>query len=649
MPDLNTQRPSIQPLLGQRLTLVMFWLLSRLPARWAFAVGERLGKLLYQFAGSRRAIAARNIELCLPELTPTQRDALLREHFRYTGRAVAETALAWCGGSAVDQIPLRIHGLDHLKAAQADNTPVILLSAHFLCVELAARLIGQHIDMAVIYKPMRKKPLLDQAMRRSRQRTLLGVYPRNDLRGILKSLKQGIPTWYAGDQDYGVDHSVFVPFMGVPAATITGLTGLARLSQARVVPVFFHVNEQGNGYEVEFKPALNGFPSRSEALDAQWMNAVIEPAIRARPAQYLWSHRRFKHPPPGERSAYPNTLQKAHNRVRGATVVIGPAWVGDLVMAQSLFKTLKAQAPHAPIDVVTPAWGRNLIARMPEVRRAIVLDIAHGELKLGKRLQLARTLRANQYEHAIVLPRSAKAALPVGLAGIRQRTGYLGEHRYGLLNDIRPLDRTVLYRTVDRFVALAHTTPPASAPDCPQPQLTSTAAEQRASLKALGLSVASERILTLCPGADYGPAKRWPPEYFAALAQRFITEGWQVWLLGSAGDRAITQTIQASAPKAIDLTGQTSLAQAVDLLALSTVVVSNDSGLMHIAAATGQPVVALYGSSDPQYTPPLSDQAQVIYHNLDCSPCFARHCPLGHLNCLRGITPDEVAKAIKEI
>ncbi len=339
----------------------------------------------------------------------------------------------------------------------------------------------------------------------------------------------------------------------------------------------------------------------------------------------------------------------AHRSLANSVLVVGPAWVGDMVMAQSLFKALKREDSSSQIDVIAPGWSEPLLARMPEVRRAITLPVAHGELGLAKRWRLGRKLRDAGYNQAIILPRSAKAAVVPWVAGIPVRTGYRGEHRYGLLNDIRPLDKNRLYRTVDRFVALATDTQRTAIgvekPEIIPPQLTSTPAQQASAMQAHGL-ITNTPALALCPGAEYGPAKRWPAEYFAALARDYLAADWQVWLLGSGKDTEFTRNISEQAKGVMDLAGKTSLAQAIDLLAASDAVVSNDSGLMHIAAATGTPLVAVYGSSDPQYTPPLSDQAKVLYLNLECSPCFERECPLGHLNCLRELTPTKVSTAL---
>lgn len=334
-----------------------------------------------------------------------------------------------------------------------------------------------------------------------------------------------------------------------------------------------------------------------------------------------------------------------------AVLVVGPAWVGDMVMAQSLFMTLHQREPVPAIDVIAPPWSLPLLERMPEVRHAVTLDVAHGELALPRRWRTGRALRSGDYEQGIVLPRSAKAALPLLAARIPRRTGYRGELRYGLLNDIRPLDRDRLYRTVDRFVALGlppdH---PLPAP-APSPRLEVPEGNGERACNALGIEAATidQPVLALCPGAEFGPAKRWPEAHFASLARAQMDAGWRVWLFGSDKDAQITARITELAPGCEDLAGRTSLAQAIDLLASSTAVVSNDSGLMHVAAATGRPLVALYGSSDPGYTPPLSERARIVYHGLSCSPCFQRECPLGHLNCLRGMEPREVSAALDEV
>lgn len=329
-------------------------------------------------------------------------------------------------------------------------------------------------------------------------------------------------------------------------------------------------------------------------------------------------------------------------------LVIGPAWVGDMVLAQSLFKALKQRHPSCRLDVVATAWTLPVLARMPEVDEGIALDVGHGALALGKRLALGRELRPRNYERAIVLPNSFKSAIVPFIARARRRTGFLGELRYGLLNDRRKLDKKVLPKTVDRFVALGLEPNEPLPKNLPLPELIASRENTLHALNAVSHAVPQVPVLALCPGAEYGPAKRWPAEYFVEVARAKLAQGWEVWLFGSEREATITRQIDArSGGRCLDLGGRTTLAEAIDLMSQATVVVSNDSGLMHVAAALGRRVIALYGSSDPRHTPPMSAKAKVLYLKLDCSPCFKRECPLGHLNCLKGIAPPQVLAAIQ--
>jgi heptosyltransferase-2 len=327
-------------------------------------------------------------------------------------------------------------------------------------------------------------------------------------------------------------------------------------------------------------------------------------------------------------------------------LVVGPAWVGDMVMAQSLFMTLKAQRPDRAIDILAPGWSLPLIARMGEVRAGIEMPLGHGEFDLKLRRRLGHALRDAGYGQAIVLPRSFKSALAPFFARIPRRTGYRGELRYGLLNDIRPLDEGLLPRTVDRFVALGGEPGAPLPPPIPLPRLRVDPARQQALIETLGLTEdRAHPCIALMPGAEYGPAKQWPG--FGALAAQLVAAGRRVWIFGSPKEEALGAAIAAQAGAgARNLCGRTALADAVDLIGLCRAAVSNDSGLMHIAAATGVPLVAIYGSSTPEYTPPLTQTAAILWRRLPCSPCFARNCPLGHTDCLHGIPPAEILAAL---
>lgn len=333
----------------------------------------------------------------------------------------------------------------------------------------------------------------------------------------------------------------------------------------------------------------------------------------------------------------------AHNPI----LVVGPSWVGDMVMAQSLYKTLKLRS-NAPVDVLAPGWSRAVLARMPEVRKSIELPLGHGEFAWRRRRQLGRSLAGEGYGWAIVLPRSFKSALTPFHAGIPVRTGYRGEMRWGLINDVRPLDRTILPRTVDRFVALGLPRDTELPPQIPPPRLEVNEESQQRLCGKFGLDPQLPAV-AMMPGAEYGPAKCWPLEYFAQLAQRLDDEGLQVWILGSDNDRVAGEQVCKLAPGSVNLCGRTRIEDAIDILALANAAVTNDSGLMHIAAAVGTHVIAIYGSTTPAFTPALTANKFELFLDLECSPCFQRECPLGHLRCLREIDPDRVFQALSTL
>ncbi|MGL4563882.1 MAG: lipopolysaccharide heptosyltransferase II [Halioglobus sp.] len=329
-------------------------------------------------------------------------------------------------------------------------------------------------------------------------------------------------------------------------------------------------------------------------------------------------------------------------------LVVGPAWVGDMVMSQVLYAYLQQTRPGVTIDVLAPPWSQPLLQRMPEVRRAIPLPVGHGELGLGRRWRLGRALRSRHYDQALLLPNSLKSALVPLIAGIPRRTGWRGELRYGLVNDLRLLDEQALPLMVQRFVALALDAGGALPSPLPAPRLSVDADQARRCREQLGLAP-DRPLLALCPGAEFGGAKRWPAASYGELARHYLAQGWQVALFGSANDRAVTGAVRqytAGHDLCFDLAGRTRLAEAVDLLSLATAVVSNDSGLMHIAAALARPLVVIYGATSPGFTPPLNANAAILASAIDCAPCFQRECPLGHHRCMRDTPVERVAGAL---
>lgn len=334
-----------------------------------------------------------------------------------------------------------------------------------------------------------------------------------------------------------------------------------------------------------------------------------------------------------------------HNNI----LIVGPAWVGDMVMAQCLFKVLKAKQPAATIDVLAPEWSLPLLSRMPEVAASITMPIGHGRLALGERYRLAKSLRDKAYTEAIVLPNSFKSALIPWWAHIPKRTGWLGELRFGLLNDWRRLDPARYPLMIERFMALGLAPNTPLPKPYPIPELHASLTAQADALTKYQLTT-TQPVLALCPGAEFGPAKRWPASHFADIANQKLNEGWQVWIFGSPKDKPVADEIMAlTDQRCIHLAGRTRLDEAIDLLALASLVVSNDSGLMHIAAALQRPLVALYGPTSAQFTPPLHPKAKMLTLKLPCQPCFKRECPLKHQQCMRDLQPNKVLNAMTEL
>ncbi|MDD4963123.1 MAG: lipopolysaccharide heptosyltransferase II [Gallionella sp.] len=323
-------------------------------------------------------------------------------------------------------------------------------------------------------------------------------------------------------------------------------------------------------------------------------------------------------------------------------LVIAPSWVGDNMLMQPMLMRLKQRHPDSQIDVLAPPWTAGLLNAMPEVAKVLINPFPHGALHLLQRYRLGKQLRAEHYQQVLVLPNSLKSALVAFFANIPLRTGFVGESRYGLLNDARKLDKQALLLMVERFAQLAEMPNGEIPRPLPNPVLQVSEAQCRYTLDKLALSL-HKPVTVFCPGAEYGAAKRWPTSYFADIALRLHAQGEAVWLLGSGKDKAVADEInQLTGNHCNNLCGRTDLSDALAILACAQRVISNDSGLMHLAAALDKPLIALFGSSSPQFTPPLSPNAKVVQYPIACSPCFKRVCPLGHFDCMMQLTPDKV-------
>ena len=339
-------------------------------------------------------------------------------------------------------------------------------------------------------------------------------------------------------------------------------------------------------------------------------------------------------------------------------LIIAPNWIGDAVMSQPLLAELKAQHPDSNIDVLASTWVAPVYRTCNEVSEVIEAKFEHKQLQWALRKQLAKDLQAKNYQACFILPNSFKSALIPWLANIPFRVGYRGELRYGLINvSLENPSKVNRPPMVEHYLALTKLLQDGdeNSLDTLTPTLNvATQAKQSVEQHLASTNINTNSLFVFCPGAEYGPTKRWPTAHFARLAKNLVAEhaSAQVILLGGKGDHALAQEIQTQAHIPANLhnwCGSTSLDEAIALISMAKAVVSNDSGLMHIAAALKIPQVAIFGSSDPAHTPPLSNKAKVLWLNLPCSPCHKKICPLGHLQCLNDILPEQVLATLNTL
>jgi len=328
----------------------------------------------------------------------------------------------------------------------------------------------------------------------------------------------------------------------------------------------------------------------------------------------------------------------------GRPILIVPyMWIGDFVRCHTVVRLLRTRFPNAPVDVLTTTMVAPLLDYMPGVRKGVVGDLPRKRLALRQHRALATRLRAERYGRALIMPRTWKSALAPFLAGIPQRTGFVGEMRFGLVNDLRRGERA-LPRMVDRCAALALPKDAGLPADYPLPRLDVAPAEIGAWRQRLGLGSARP-VAAFAPGA-VGPSKRWPAASYAEAARRLADQGFAIWILGGPGERALAEEIRAGSDKVRDLTGP-DLRNAILALSAADVAVSNDSGLLHVAAALGTPSIGIFGPTSPWHWAPLNPLAAVVEPTTEvsCRPCHKPTCRYGHHRCMRDIPAEQVVAA----
>jgi len=334
-------------------------------------------------------------------------------------------------------------------------------------------------------------------------------------------------------------------------------------------------------------------------------------------------------------------------------LIVGPSWVGDAVMAQTLYKLIKDSNKDAQIEVLSPNWSMPILERMEEVSRSITSPFNHGELKIKDRFDIGKQLREECYQRAIVMTNSLKSSLIPFFAKIPIRTGWLGEMRFGLINDIRSKEKSKYPLMIEQFAKLSINPIEDLNKQLPYPSLRIDSCN----LKELfiNLEIDSEKpSIAICPGAEFGPAKKWPSKYYAEVCNEYLISGWNVLAFGSLNDEITGDSIQERIDKELsdhfyNLIGKTSLIDVIDLLSHCKKVVTNDSGLMHIAAAVNTPLVAVYGPSSPQFTPPLIDNHVVLRKSEGFDKTREGSEEHGYHESLIAIKPSEVLEGLDSL
>ena len=334
-------------------------------------------------------------------------------------------------------------------------------------------------------------------------------------------------------------------------------------------------------------------------------------------------------------------------------LIVGPSWVGDAVMAQTLYKLLKESNKDSKIEVLSPNWSINILDRMEEVSKSIASPFNHGELKMKARFDFAKQLREEGYERAIVMTNSLKSSLIPFFAKIPVRTGWLGEMRFGLINDLRLKEKRKNPLMIEQFAKLSVNPHADLNKSLPYPSLRIDSHNLKEQLINLGID-SEKPSLAICPGAEFGPAKKWPPNYYAEVCNEYLSNSWNVLVFGSQNDQITGNIIQEAIDKKFsdhffNLTGKTSLIDVIDLLSHCKKVVTNDSGLMHIAAAVNTPLVAVYGPSSPQFTPPLIHNHVVLRKSEGFDKKREGSEDHGYHESLISLKPSEVLEALSRL
>ena len=620
-------------------------IVAALPLPVLFAFGQFLGVCACMFSGKYRRLATRNLEIAFAnEKSACELRQLVRRHFRRLG------ANLLCSAKLTQMLPEKI--LEHVEVENIEamarefraGVPVVLVLSHLGTWEVFAQLMPKFVGFvrnASVYQGL-GNPFIDEHVRRTRSQTGLELFDRHDgFDPVIELLRSGGGVGVLSDQHAG-DHGVWTPFFGRLASTSPLPALLAKRTRAALIAAGVYTTGRAR-WRMVFTERFDQTGASVAVLTSK-INQVIEQQIRRAPEDWFWVHNRWKTPQPNfllahyKRGIYLPPGISARDLKPFRIVIRSSNWLGDAVMSVPAVRAIKKGRPDvhvtiAAADKIAPMW--KLI---PEVDA--IIPFANGSL-----FSVVRLLRQQSpFDVAILFPNSLRAALETWLSGIPRRVGYRGHWRSWLVNQIvrEPRKPGPPEHHSLRFLRIAREC--GAEPSESQWALLTPHARGSDQLSTLNPQALK---IGLCPGAEYGPAKRWLPERFAEAAVKITAQSSAQWILfGTKNDVAIGEQIAAAIEdRCVNRIGKTTLDQLIDELRQCRLLLTNDTGTMHLAALLGVPVVAVFGSTEPRLTGPLGNGHTILRHHVECSPCFLRECPID-FRCMNAVSADEVAGAV---
>jgi heptosyltransferase-2 len=610
---------------------------AALPLPFLFAFGQFLGICAWMFSGNYRRLATRNLEIAFAnEKSPRELRQLVRRHFMRLGANLLSSA-------KLTQMPpekilerVEVENIESMAREFRAGVPVVLVLSHLGTWEVFAQLMPKFVGFvrnASVYQGLGNR-FINNHVRRTRSQTGLELFDRHDgFEPVIDLLRSGGGVGVLSDQHAG-DHGVWTPFFGRLASTSPLPALLAKRTRAALIAAGVY-NTGHARWRMVFTERFDETGASVAVLTSK-INRVIEQQILRAPEDWFWVHNRWKTPQPNfllahyKRGIYLPPGISARDLKPLRILIRSSNWLGDAVMSVSAVRAIKNGRPDVHVTIAAPDKIAPMWKLIPEVDAIIPLPDA-------SLLSVVRQLRQQMpFDVAILFPNSLRVALETWLSRIPQRVGYRGHWRSWFVNQIvrEPRKPGPAEHHLLRFLRIARDCG-AETSDIEVPNLNQTS------------NLKPQTLLGLCPGAEYGPAKRWLPERFAEAAAKITAQASAQWiLLGTKNDAAVGEQIAAAiGDHCVNRIGQTTLEQLIDELRQCRLILTNDTGTMHLAALLGVPVVAVFGSTEPRLTGPLGNRHIVLRHHVECSPCFLRECPID-FRCMKAVSADEVTDAV---